>query len=259
MLWLTLRKLQSRDANDRRSAIEKLAKSKNPNAVAALIDSLDDNETYEHAARALQFQGKAAVDRLLAAVLSDGGKLSSKWMRAAKALSGITDNRIPQALSDFLESSEANAVVQLQAVYALGYWIQPNQSSLDRTRGFIDSSLLHLIFILQSKPDPILRESAALVMFDECFGPQLAKCISEDSNANVRCSAIDSLAMIVQRRFNLEAAHTLLKACNDKDAEVRSRAVQAVATLDAQQIEMVKARGSERRSIPHSATEGPTV
>jgi len=77
MLWWTLRQLRSDDAIKRVEAIQKLAGSRDPRVIEALVRSLNDQaESVEKEARkALADMGRAAASRLRAALKSSSARI----------------------------------------------------------------------------------------------------------------------------------------------------------------------------------------
>jgi HEAT repeat protein len=99
MLWWTLRRLRSSDAETRKRTTEKLVNSGNPKAVKVLIAALEDsNEDVRHIAeKALVRIGKVAVEPLSTSLLlRDSGRQARRHI--ARALAEIGDARAIQTL-----------------------------------------------------------------------------------------------------------------------------------------------------------------
>lgn len=90
MLWLTLKQFRSKDAETRRRAVEKLAKSTNRKAVKALVNALmdDDPEVRQAAAIVLIKREDADAIEQLGSVLGHPIKdpYMTEWRRAAAAV-----------------------------------------------------------------------------------------------------------------------------------------------------------------------------
>jgi HEAT repeat protein len=180
MLWWTLRQLRSEDAIKRVEAVKQLSSSREPRAIEALVEMLDDpaGPVENEARKALIAMRRVSVEALLAALShpSDKRKVNaasalrliiedwSNWDRVkdvVSALTGVignTDPSIRRVAVEELGFNTGPAVVKSLAI-ALS-------DKITGVRQAASGSLLRLLDAEQSKGQPAFAAGAAAQALD---------------------------------------------------------------------------------------------
>jgi HEAT repeat protein len=180
MLWWTLRQLRSEDAVKRIEAIKQLSASREPRAIEALVEMLDDpaDPVENEARKALVGMRKDSVEALLAALShhSDKRKVNaasalrliiqdwSNWDRVkdvVSALTGVIDNADPSIRRMAMEELGYNTGPA--AVKSLATALCDKNTSVRQTAS---GSLLRLLDAEQSKVQPALPSGAPTLALD---------------------------------------------------------------------------------------------
>lgn len=238
MLWLTQRRLKSRNVASRRKAVERLCDAPCPRALGALCGALgdEDAEVRRLAATAL---GKLEDDERLEPLL---GALRDRDADVQKAailgLKRTSDERVPAALLPLLR--HANASVRgcaAQMLKNLGWrpskredemWFLVAKGHCSQAASFGPAALLPLEMVLNSGPYSLCVSAVkglAELNDQRVVRPLLKALKSED--ATVCAAAVEALAQV----GGVEVTRPLIEMLRHKNGHVRLSAVEALGKL----------------------------
>jgi HEAT repeat protein len=238
MLWLTQRRLKSKNVASRRKAVEGLCNAPRPRALGVLSAALEDEDAEVRllAATALgKLEDEGRLDPLLAALRDADADVVKA---AIPGLKRTSDERVPTALLPLLR--HANAGVRgcaAQCLESVGWrpskrddemWFAVAKGQCSRAASFGPAALLPLEMVLNSGPYSLCVSAVkglAEIGDQRAVRPLLKALKSED--AAVCAAAVDALATI----GGPEVTQPILDSLRHKNGHVRLAAVEALGSL----------------------------
>ena len=223
ILWWRLRRLRSKSWEARRDAASSLGDSRDPRAIAALADTLEDEveEVVEAAAHALLGAEGEGVGAFLTALQTagkrDGGR---RWRRIAALLAAGRDASVVDRIGEAMEGRAT--ALRLEAVRLLGALADPRAIPA-LTRALGDASA-----------EVVSEGAEALSRLGTAATPALTTALATGNDAARRFAA-----RALGRFPGAVAVDALVLALKDRDAEVRRVAARSLgehrdpASLDA--------------------------